>query len=267
MADRELDTLPARSVAVVRAFREPLNRALLIGGGVAVLVVIALVALGAYERLTWAITPFIVAAVGGLIGVLVALLVLPRNVRRAFEAYSWTGHAEVERFKERTGSAVPRKAAAMEAWLAANPATPAMSLPRVELLAFLGRHADARTELDQIPAGRPDIAFEIASLRQYIDWLESATPDLSPLTAAAAELPVGSDDVRTRAVTIAIAQARILIMSGHADWTAPLEAVRADLGLAPWRATIIDTWRPFGVMYWFVGLIAAFLVPLLRSTL
>jgi hypothetical protein len=265
--DRDIETLPARSVAIARAFRPPLNRSLLIGGAVTIVVVTVLVAVGVYERVTWAIAPIFVAAIAGLIGLVVAILVLPARIRRAFEAYSWLGHAEVERFRRRTGSPVPTKVEAMEAWLAANPPTMAMLLPRIEILAFLGRHAEARAELDMVTESRPEALFEVESLRQYIDWLESGSTDLSALKTAATALPAGSDARRSGAVTIAVAQTRILLVNRDQNWTAPLERVRADLGRAPWRATLADTWRPIGFILVLVGLIAALVVPLLQSTL
>jgi hypothetical protein len=263
----EMAKLPERSVAIPRAFSKPLNRALLIGGVVTVAIVIGLEVAGVAERVLPIIAPLVVAVIAALVGLVVAILVLPSNVRRAFEAYSWLGHAEVERFKRRTGSPAPTKVEAMEAWLASNPSTTAMLLPRIEILAFLGRWAEARTELDQVTGSRAEAAFEVASLRQYIDWLEGGSTDLTSLKTAAAMLPAGSEARRSSGVTIAAAQTRILIMNKNPNWTAPLEAVRAGLGRAPWRATIADTWRPLGFLFGLIGLIAALIVPLLQWTL
>jgi hypothetical protein len=269
--DSTLARLPPRSVAIVQGFGRPLNRALLIGGTVTVVVVTALVAVGVGERLGWVLAPIVMAAVGALVGVVVAILVLPRRIRRAFEAYSWQGHAEVERFKERTGGPVPTKMDAMEQWLAANPATPAMRLPRIEILAFLGRFSQAKDELDVAiaanPEADPETALEIESLRQYIDWLELGSTDLTGLRAAAAELPSGSELQQSAAVTVAIGEARIRLVDRDPNWTAPLEAVRPRLGSAPWRVTVVDTWRPVFVILGIVGLITALVVPLLRGTL
>jgi hypothetical protein len=272
--DRTLEALPPRSVAIVQGFGRPLNRSLVIGGAVTIAVATVLVAIGVGDTLGWVIAPFVIGALAGLVGALVAILVVPRRIRRAFEAYSWLGHAEVERFKERTGSPVPNKVAAMEQWLAATPSTPTMRLPRIELLAFLGRYAEAIDELAKASEDLgnatpvdPERAFEIASLRQYIDWLEQGSDDLTALRTAAAELPAGSAARRSSAVTIAVSQARIGLVNRDQDWTAPLEAVRGDLGSAPWRATIVDTWRPVWFLLGLVGLITALVVPLLRATL
>jgi hypothetical protein len=269
--DDALARLPPRSTAIVQGFGRPLNRSLLIGGALTVLVVTALVALGVGERLGWVLAPFVMAAIGAFVGVVVAILVLPGRIRRAFEAYSWQGHAEVERFKKRTGSAVPTKVTAMEQWLAANPATPAMRLPRIEILAFLGRFGEAKDELEVAIAANPEpdaeTAFELESLRQYIDWLELGSTDLTALRAAAAALPSRSEPRRSGDVMLAVSEARIRLVDRDPDWTAPLEAVRPGLGRAPWRVTIVDTWRPVFVLFGIVGLITALVVPLLRGTL
>jgi hypothetical protein len=268
--DSSLARLPPRSVAIVQGFGRPLNRAILIGGVATVVVVTVLVAVGVLELLGWVIGLFVMAAVAALAGVVVAILVLPARIRRAFEAYSWQGHAEVERFKERTGGPVPTKVEAMEQWLAANPATPAMRLPRIEILAFLGRFSEAKDELDVAtaanPEADPETAFEIASLRQYIDWLELGSTDLIALRAAVAALPSGTEQ-QSGAVTLAISEARIRLVERDPNWTAPLEAVRPSLGSVPWRVTIADTWRQIFVLFGIVGLITAMVVPLLRSTL
>lgn len=267
MADRTLDVLPPRSVAIVQGFGRPLNRSILIGGVVTVIAVIALEAVGAGERLGFVFAPIVIAAIAALVGLLVAILALPTRIRRAFEAYSWLGHADVQRFKERTGAPVPNRVDAMEQWLVATPSTPAMRLSRIEILAFLGRYGEASEELDAATADDADAAFELASLRQYIDWLERGSADMTALRAAAKDLPRGSEAYRSGAVTLAISEARIRLVEGDPDWTAPLEAVRGGLGTAALRATIVDTWRPIALIFGVVGLIAALIVPLLRATL
>ena len=269
--DDALARLPPRSTAIVQGFGRPLNRSLLIGGAATVVLVTALVAVGVGERLGWVLAPFVMSAIGAVVGVVVAILILPRRIRRAFETYSWLGHAEVERFKERTGSAVPTKVTAMEQWLTANPATPAMRLPRIELLAFLGRFGEARDELDVAIAASSDAdteaAFEIATLRQYIDWLELGSTDLTALRTAAAALPSRAELRRAGDVTLAVSEARIRLVDRDPDWTAPLEAERPGLGGSPWRVTILDTWRPAFLLFGIVGIITALVVPLLRGTL
>jgi len=104
-------------------------------------------------------------------------------------------------------------------------------------------------------------------LRQYIAWLERGSTDLSELKAAAVALPAGSEARRASAVTLALAEARLRLMGADPAWTAPLEAVRTDLGRAPWRATLADTWRPVAIGYAVIGLAVALAAQLLRAML
>jgi hypothetical protein len=266
MPDPVLDALPPRSVAITRGFSGVLNRSLVVGGVVTVALSFGLVFVGFAER-AGLVGPWLGAALGALLGVLAAIAVMPVPIRRAFEAYSWLGHAEVQRFKARTGSPVPTRVDAITAWLATNPPTPALLLPRIEMLAFLGRHDEARAALDQATATNDEEAFELASLHQYVDWLELGSTDLTALKAASASLPAGSAAERSSRVTLAVAEARMRVMGGDAGWTAPIEEVRPDLGRAPWRATLTDTWLPVSFLYFVIGLIASFAGQVLRAML
>jgi len=261
-----LDALPPRSVAITRGFSGALNRSIVVGGVVTVALSFGLVVVGFAER-------------AGLVGPMARCWPrrasrrtrsdrgLPVPIRRAFEAYSWLGHAEVQRFKARTGSPVPTRVDAITAWLATNPPTPALLLPRIEMLAFLGRHGEARAALDQATATNDEEAFELASLHQYVDWLERGSTDLTALKAASASLPAGSAAERSSRVTLAVAEARMRVMGGDAGWTAPIEEVRPDLGRAPWRATLTDTWLPVSFLYFVIGLVASFAGQVLRAML
>jgi hypothetical protein len=264
---RGLDAYPDRSVAVVRAFQRPLNRALQTGGVVAVFVALLLVGARVDEGYPGTVGIVAIGLLGGLLGVAVAILAVPRRLRRAFEAYSWLGHDEVRRFRERTGGPVPVGREAMDQWLAATPATPTMQLPRVELLAFVGSFDEARTELDTVPATDPDVAFEVAALRQYIDWLEHDASDMGALRSAANALAVGTRARLAADVTLALVDSRMRIVHGNPAWSAPLEAIRGRLGWAPWRATLVDTWRPVGALCILAALIASVVAVLFRSAL
>ena len=271
MANRDLDALPERSVAVARAFAPPLNRAVLVGGAATALLVSALTFLGVVDRTAPSLGPLVLAALAALVGVAIDIGALPHRIRRAFEAYSWLGHAEVAQFRARTGSRVPTKRAAMLDWLAATPSTPTMRLPRIELLAFVGRYDEARAELAQAAATdastKPDAAFELASLEQYIDWIEHGSTDLSALREAAGRLPADSQSRLAAEVTIAIAAARLLAHQADPGWTAPLEAVRPKLGWAPWRATLRDTWWSIWLVYLFLAMLVWLAAAVLRSVL
>jgi hypothetical protein len=267
MANRDLDALPERSVALVRAFGASLNRSVIIGGVVAFVLAIVMTASGIVDRYVLMIAPFLIAVIAAIAGVVAAIATIPPRLRRAFEAFSWLGHAEVQTFKARTGAAVPTKVQGMKAWLASTPSTPTMRLPRVELLGFIGRHGEARAELDAATEIDPASTFEIATLRHYLDWLEHGSTDLSRLREAADRLPAGSEARRSSAVTLALAEARIRFIHGEPGWASSLEAVRSSLGPAPWRATLIDTWLPVGFLYFVAALVAAFTGQVLRVML
>jgi hypothetical protein len=264
---RDLGAHPDRSIAIVRAFRRPLSRSIVIGVGVAIFVAPLLT--GARFDLQFDGTIGIVAIglLGGLAGVVAAILTVPPRIRRAFEAYSWLGHDEVRRFRQRTGAPVPVGRAAMDRWLGSTPSTPAMRLPRIELLAFVGRYDEARSELEAVPATDRDVRFEIASLRQYIDWLEHDASDVSELHQAARELPAGSSERQAADVTLALVDARMRLVRDDVAWFAPLEQVRGALGWAPWRATLLDTWRSVAGLCTLAAIIATVVALVPRSML
>ena len=207
--------------------------------------------------------PLVAAPVAGAVATVVAFLLVPRRVHRAFEAYSWLGRLELDRFQERIGGPVLTNAEQIDAWLAAHPPTPAVALPRVELLAFVGRYDDARRELATLEPS-PETAFERASLVQYIGWLETGAPGVDELRRAAGLVSQGVEAYRVADVTVALAEARDRSVRGDPEWFAPLEAVRPRLGLAPRGVVLRDTWAKADVAFTLVGLIAAIGASLLR---
>lgn len=271
MANRDLDALPERSMALARVFTRPLNRAVITGGVVTALLGATLTITGIGDRVDASFGAIVIAALSALIGVAIGIATVPPRVRRAFEAYSWLGHAERQQFRERTGGPVPGKVAAMVDWLATTPSTPTMRLPRIELLAFVGRFEEARAELALAAAtdsaAEPEVAFELASLAQYIDWIEHGTTDVRAMREATERLPMNSLARLQAEVTLAIAAARPLAQEAGADWKPPLEAVRQQLGWAPWSATLRDTWWPIWVVYLFLGLLVSLAAGVLRSVL
>ena len=271
MANRDFDALPERSVALARVFTRPLNRAVIVGGVVTVLLAATLTIMRIGDRVDASFGSIVIAALAALIGVAIAIATVPPRVRRAFEAYSWLGHAERQQFRERTGGPVPSKVAGMLDWLATTPSTPTMRLPRIELLAFVGRFDEARAELALAAptdgAATPEVAFELASLKQYIDWIEHGWTEVSAMREATEHLPADSFSRSLAEVTLAIAAARPLAQQAGADWTPPLVAVRARLGSAPWSATLRDTWWPIWIVYLFLGLLVSLAASVLRSVL
>lgn len=260
---RGLEAFPDRSVAMVRAFAPMLDRALLICGFVAVAVAIVSRALVA-RLVSDAVGPPGIALISAAFGVVVAYLSVPAGLRQAFEAYSWLGRTEVERFKARTGGPVPTKPAEIEVWLASTPSTPAMRLGRIEVLAFVGRFDEASAELDLVEPVTPEERFEAESLRQYIDWLANGSVDHSALAMAVDRLPQGSVARRMGDVNVALADARVRYMAGDPSWSDGLRAVRAPLGREPSMVTLRDTWFRYGAVAFTVALVVTVVLSLLR---
>ncbi len=263
MTDQWVERLPDRTVAMIRAFSPALNRSILVGGALAVAVGI----LGTPLLSTGLPTPvevIMAAVLGGAIGLIVAYLAFPARTRRAFETFSWLGRAEVDRFQQRTGGPVPSKPEDVEHWLVRTQSTPSTRLPRAEILAFIGRYEQARAEIVDVSSDSPEDAVELASLRQYIGWLEHGTVDTSELAAAAEALPAGSEGRAMAAVTIALAEARDRFIRREPGWSEPLEAARPPLGRAPSMVAWRDTWSKLGGLFFIAALIAAIVVLLLR---
>ena len=190
MTDTSLDAFPDRSVAMVRAFSPALERGILINGAIAVVVAILGTPLIA-DGLPFPTGSVVVAALGALLGSVAAFASFPTHLRNAFESYSWLGRTEMDRFYKRTGGPVPTKPDDIDRWLASTPSMPATQTSRIEVLAFIGRYAEARAELGVLQPRTREDAFEAASLRQYIDWLETGESDTTELVAATQALPTG----------------------------------------------------------------------------
>jgi hypothetical protein len=263
VTDRWIESLPARTVAMVHAFSPMLNRALLVGATLAIVVAILMTPLVA-DRMPSPFQPLVTAVAGALVGIVAAFLSFPTRLRRSFEAYSWLGRTETDRFVERTGGPVPLKPDDIERWLSTTPSMSATRLARAEVLAFVGRYDEARAEIGADEISSPEVAMELASLRQYIGWLEDGTADLEELTAAAARLPTGSTSRAIAKVTIALAEARRGFMARDPAWFVPLESARTSLGRAPSIVVARDTWLKFAVIFFIAALAVSVLVLLLR---
>ena len=111
--------------------------------------------------------PIVTATVGALVGTIAAFLSFPARLRRTFEAYSWLGRTEIDRFAERTGGPVPVKPDDVERWLATTPSTAATRLARGEVPAPWAATTRPRP-IQTVEGGSPEEAMELASLRQYI---------------------------------------------------------------------------------------------------
>jgi len=261
-------SLPDRSLALARAFGGTRDRATSLGlVGAALMAVAFIAAIAIVDRVPSLPAQLAIAVAVAVVGVLVARSELPGPWLRAWEAYSWLGRREMDRFTARTGAGVPTRVADMAAWVDATPSSPVMRLPRSEILAFLGRFDDARRELAEVSADDPETQVEVVGLGQYIDWLEGGELELDGLRSAVEAVAQGSDRHLEGLVMIATAEARERAAAGDPAWFAPLTAVRDALGSAPRRVVWRDTWRPRAVLYFGIGLVGAILASLLAPLL
>ena len=262
MTERIAREYPDRSTTMLRGFGRVLDRAAL-AGGVAAVAVSAVISVTLSAVLPFLIGPIVGALVGAAVGLAVERLLLPRDFLRAYEAFSWLGRAEMDRFEARTGSKVPVRRSDIERWLADNPPSSAMQAGRIELLAFLGRLDEARAELAGMTVTTPELAFERASLAQYVGWLTDGNAQIGALRSEIADLPLDAHDRQAADVTIALAEARDRFMRDDPAWARPLEDVRPSLGSAPGRVVVRDTFRPLAILYFVLALLVAGLASLL----
>lgn len=262
MTDRIARDFPDRSTTMLRGFGRVLDRAAFVGGVVAVAVAV-LIPVTLLASLPALVSPIVGALIGAAVGLAADRVLLPGDFLRAYEAFSWLGRAEMDRFEARTGSKVPVRKPDIEGWLADNPPAPAMQVGRIEFLAFLGRLDEARAELAGMTVTGSELAFERASLAQYIGWLTDGDPRIDELRAAVAELPLDAHYRHAADVTIALADARERFTREDPEWSRPLEEVRPSLGKAPARVVLRDTFRPLAIIYFVIALLVAALASLL----
>jgi hypothetical protein len=262
VGQREI-ALPQRSTEMIRGFSRPLNRGSTIGAVVAVGLAIAITLVGRSV-----ITPpvaIVVAIISATVATVVAVLAVPAGARRAFEAYSWLGRTEIDRFKARTGSQFPSGVDRLELWLEDTPPTPPTLYGRVEVLAFLGRPEQAATELELIEPQTAEERLEVATLGQYIDWVADGTHDTSEVATLTRGFPAGSMSRMVGDVTVALADARAAHAAGDVDWSRPLREVRPELGRSASMVALRDTWRRWWLAYFVYALLVSLVAQVLLA--
>ncbi len=251
-----------RATLLAAAFGHPIRRATWIGSLVGLLA-----GLVAGMLVRSAVSPIlvvaVVAAVSTGVGILVAVVAMPRRTMLALEAFAWEGRVEQRRFAARVHGRVPTGAGAAQAWVATHASEPATRLPRVELLGSLGDVDRARAELASLPepAAGDDLArVERAAVAVWLEFLATGEADLGPLDEVAATLPRGSRIELEAATRRAIAESRLRLDRGDPDPLGPLVAVRARLPRDATRTLIEDTWRRMGLSQAVIGGVLGVLV-------
>jgi hypothetical protein len=233
-----------RAVLLVAAFGRPLRRASLVGAVAGI--VAGAAAMYGLESSPWLIAAALAIAATVGIGFAVTLVLLPTGVRRAFDAFSWLGAREVDRFRERTGSTTPRSSTDVMAWLDANPVGPITREARVEMLLSIGRISEGRAELAALGPGTTDLArLERAGLRAYAEIVETGAYDEASFDTILTTIPSGTDLALEAAASRAVMVTRVRLAHGDPDPLEPLLVLRPMLGRDATAVTLRRTWLPF----------------------
>ena len=177
------------------------------------------------------------SAAAAIVGTEAYIRAMTTRSRRAFESFSWLGEWELARAKRAVGRLPVSRDDAID-WLVSHPMGPiaiADELPvRIEIELLAGRRDEARALLEQLPTNTPWERFELAALRDLIDWRAGGDGFLPLMEKSARDILPADADERMRAeVTIAVAQVRRRMADGRADAgdaAVPLVEVRELLG-------------------------------------
>ena len=176
----------------------------------------------------------ILAGAVAVVGTEVFVRAWPSVSRRAFEAFSWLGEWELAQARAVTGGPVPTTKRGVIAWLDRRPERREELSIRIELLLYAGRIDEARRLLPDVPAETPWQRFNVAALRDLLEWQAGGDGDLGGMeSAAAAILPADADERLLAEVSIATAKVRRRSAEGRptpAEVIEPLLEVRDRLG-------------------------------------
>lgn len=166
-----------------------------------------------------------------LAGALLWMVAWPARDRHAYEAFSWIGEWELDRWVALSGGPAAPSKADFRRWMRVTPDAPENRWIRYEVLAMDDRLDEARATAAGIPddtsIGRLDRAAALA----FVDWLQGGVADLSPLRAAADAIEPADGDARLRAdLVVAASEARNLLGAGDPAALEPLVAMRRRLG-------------------------------------
>ena len=165
----------------------------------------------------------------------------PHAARKPWEAFSYVGHLELERWRAATGTPAPNTEAKMRAWLRDNEERRETRWAHAELLAVVGRLDEARAMAERIETATAAEEFDRQSMLDYIHWIEGADIDHDArLREADALGPPGSPERLYARGLATIALARDRADQGG-DWRTPLVEFQGLIGSAGWISLRKDT--------------------------
>jgi hypothetical protein len=158
----------------------------------------------------------VISVVGSAIASEAYFRAMAPATRRALEALSWLGDAELREVRAATGHGVPRTAFGARRWLGSHPPrtddSPLLAGLRVQLLLMAGRVAGAATLADALVASPPNDAadaHERLALRELVGWWRGEPSRVPGLRAAEEAIEPVDGDPRLRAeVGTAVAEVR-----------------------------------------------------------
>jgi hypothetical protein len=182
----------------------------------------------------------------------------PRD-RRAWEAFTWLGEWELDRFRALAGGPALPTPNDFRRLLTSSPDRPDLAWIRAEMLVMDRRFDEARAAAGMIPDDTPYGHVEREAALTSIDWHSGGPGDTAALRSAVDAVIPATGDERLRAeVVFASAEVRRLLAAGDPDPTRPMRAARDLLGH---RADGI-LWRVMRRRLWPKVLRAAFLIVL-----
>lgn len=259
-------TFVPRGLLMASAFGGALGRSISVGliGAAVAGAFVGLAAPGGF--FVWAV--ILAGAAAVIAGSGVAILVVPRRLRLAYEAYAWLGRRELDRFQARTASSAPSDPAAAVAWLDEHVRSATTAAARIELLTMLGRYPEAEAEYVLLaPPADDDERVERAGLRTFLTFAATGELEQGDLEALVTRLDPRSGVGLEAATLLALGEARLRRDRDDPAWPEPLVAVRRRLGSAAFAVTVRDTWSRALLPYGIVGAICGAMAAGLRAAL
>jgi hypothetical protein len=171
------------------------------------------------------------AVATGLVSTLAWTLVWMPRSRRAFEAFTWLGERELERFVAVTGRHYPATFDGMKRYVEREPERPADLWIRAEILAASGDLDGSARTAQRMPGTTPAERLEREVALVYVDWLGGGSGEPAAVrTALAAIDPTDVDARRDGEIALAISEVRHRVAREDADPAQPLRAARDRLG-------------------------------------
>jgi len=170
--------------------------------------------------------------------------------RRAWEAFTWLGEWELDRYVAVAGGPALPSRDDFRRWLKASPDDPKLGWIRTDLFVMEQEFDKARAAAEAMPVDTPSERLEREAAFASIDWYSGGPGDPTGLRAAVAEILPADGDERLRAeVTLAAAEVRRLLATEDADPARPMREMRDRLGARAdgilWSALRRRLWSKF----------------------